>query len=132
MARGKKTDTETIYKIMQLYFTYGNSADVSKELDVPESTVRDIVRDNKDKPEFVELRNKTIRKFSKDFEEVIELAVNRLKTEIVTQDSIPVNQLSTVIGTIYDKNRLEQGQSTENTNNTITIGFSDEMQELSK
>jgi hypothetical protein len=132
MARGKKTDTQTIYKIMQLYFTYGNFTDVSNELDVPESTVRDIVNNNKDKPEFTELRDKTRRKFSKDFEEIIDLAVNRLKQEIVEQDKIPVSQLSTVVGTLYDKNRLENNESTENTNQTINIGFSKETEDLSK
>ena len=132
MARGKKTDTQTIYKIMQLYFTYGNFTDVSNELDVPESTVRDIVNNNKDKPEFTELRDKTRRKFSKDFEEIIDLAVNRLKQEIQEQDKIPVSQLSTVVGTLYDKNRLENNESTENTNQTINIGFSKETEDLSK
>lgn len=132
MARGKKTDTQTIYKIMQLYFTYGNFTDVSNELDVPESTVRDIVNNNKDKPEFAELRDKTRRKFSKDFEEIIDLAVNRLKQEIQEQDKIPVSQLSTVVGTLYDKNRLENNESTENTNQTINIGFSKETEDLSK
>jgi DNA-binding XRE family transcriptional regulator len=132
MAKGKKTDTETLYKIMQLYFTYGNSAAVSKELNVPESTVRELVEKNKDKPEFVELCNKTKRKFSKDFEEILDLAIARLKTEIKEQEKVPVSQLSTVIGTVYDKNRLEQGESTENTNQTIKIAFSNELEELSK
>ena len=132
MARGKKTDTETIYKIMQCYFMYGNFSDVASELNVPESTVRDIVHNNKDNPDFTELRDKTRRKFSKDFERIISKAMNRLDREIDEQERIPVSQLSTVVGTLYDKNRLEHGESTENTNNTIQIGFSEEMQELSK
>lgn len=132
MARGKKTDTQTIYKIMQLYFTYGNFTDVSNELDVPESTVRDIVNNNKDKPEFAELRDKTRRKFSKDFERIIDKAIKRLDREIDEQDKIPVSQLSTVVGTLYDKNRLENNESTENTNQTINIGFSKETEDLSK
>jgi hypothetical protein len=36
------------------------------------------------------------------------------------------------MGTLYDKMRLDRGESTENTNQTIKIGFSDEIQELSK
>lgn len=132
MARGQKTDIEKVYQVMQLYFTYGNSSRVAEELDMPETTVRDLVSKNKDKPEFVELRSKTRRKFSDDFEEIIDLAVNRLKQEIQIQDKIPVSQLSTVIGTVYDKNRLEQGESTENTSQTIKIAFNEEIEELSK
>ena len=132
MARGKKTDTEVVYQVMQLYFTYGNNQRVATELNMPLSTVTDLVNKNIDKPEFVELRDKTRRKFSKDFEEIIDLAVNRLRQEIQKQDKIPVSQLSTVVGTLYDKNRLENNESTENTNQTINIGFSEEMQELSK
>lgn len=132
MARGKKTDNEKVYQVMQLWFTYGNSAEVGKILNMPDTTVRDLVSKNKDKPEFVELRDKTRRKYSKDFEEILDLAITRLKTEIAVQDKIPVSQLSTVIGTVYDKNRLENDESTENTNQTIKIGFSDEVQELSK
>lgn len=132
MARGKKTDTEKVYQVMQLWFTYGNSAEVGKILNMPDTTVRDLVSKNKDKPEFVELRDKTRRKYSKDFEEILDLAITRLKTEIAVQDKIPVSQLSTVIGTVYDKNRLENNESTENTNQTIKIGFSEELEELSK
>lgn len=132
MARGKKTDNEKVYQVMQLWFTYGNSAEVGKILNMPDTTVRDLVSKNKDKPEFVELRDKTRRKYSKDFEEILDLAITRLKTEIAVQDKIPVSQLSTVIGTVYDKNRLENDESTENTNQTIKIGFSEELEELSK
>ena len=67
-----------------------------------------------------------------NYENILNKAINRLDRELDIQDTIPVNQLSTVIGTLYDKNRLEKGESTENTNQTIKIGFSDEIQELSK
>ena len=132
MARGKKTDEEVVYKIMSLYFMYKNYSRVARELNMSPDTVEDIVKRNKDKPEFTELHDKTRRKFSKDFEEIIDLAVNRLKEEIQLQEKIPVSQLSTVIGTVYDKNRLENDESTSNEKQTITIGFSEELEELSK
>lgn len=132
MARGKKTDTEIVYQVMQLYFTYGNYQKVATELDMPLTTVIDLVKKNIDKPEYVELRTKTRRRFSEDFEEILDLAITRLKSEIAVQDKIPVSQLSTVIGTVYDKNRLENDQSTDNTEQTIKIEFSKELEELSK
>lgn len=132
MARGKKTDEEVVHKIMSLYFMYNNYTRVARELNMSIDTVEDIVKRNIDKPEYTKLHNETRRKFSKDFEEIIDLAVNRLRQEIQEQDKIPVSQLSTVVGTLYDKNRLENNESTENTNQTINIGFSKETEDLSK
>lgn len=132
MARGVTTDNQTVYKIMSLYFMYNNYSRVARELNMPIDTVEDIVKRNINKEEFTKLHNETKRKFSKDFEEIIDLAVERLKEEIKVQDRIPVSQLSTVVGTLYDKNRLENDESTENTNNTINISFNAETEELSK
>jgi nucleoid DNA-binding protein len=132
MARGSDTDIKTIYKVLALYCVIGSYAEVARQLNMPPSTVEKLVKDNKDKPEFVELCVEKKKTLSNDFNEIIDLAVKRIKQELIEEEKIPLNHLSTVIGTIYDKNRLEQGESTENTNQTITIGFSDEIQELSK
>lgn len=132
MARGKQLDSETIYKIMGSYFTTRNMNETSRQLGIPFSTVKDTIDRNIDKPEFAKLQEEKRKKFSDKFEKIINKALDRLDREIDEQDKIPVSQLSTVVGTLYDKNRLENDESTENTNNTINIAFSDEMQELSK
>lgn len=132
MAKGKKTDTELVYEIMVSYFTLNNYAEVSRKLEVPLTTVYDTVERNKDKPEFEKLRNEINEQFSVKATRLIDKALNRIDTELDNPDKIPVNQLSTVVGTLFDKVRLDKGESTENTKQTITIGFSDEIQELSK
>lgn len=132
MAQGQKTDNETIYKIMATYFIKGSYAEVGRILSIPPTTVEKIVKENKDKPEFVELCAEKRKSFSKDFENIISKAVKRLNDELDTQDNIPINHLSTVIGTIYDKNRLENDESTSNENQTINIAFSEDIEELSK
>lgn len=132
MARGKKLDEDTIYKIMASYFTTRNMNETSRQLDIPFSTVKDTVDRNIDKPEFVKLQEEKRKKFSAKFEKIINKALDRLDKEIDEQDKIPVSQLSTVVGTLYDKNRLENDESTENTNQTINIGFSKETEDLSK
>lgn len=132
MARGKKTDTELVYEIMVSYFALNNYAEVSRKLEVPLTTVYDTVERNKDKPEFKKLRNEINEQFSVKATRLIDKALNRIDTELDNPDKIPVNQLSTVVGTLFDKVRLDKGESTENTKQTITIGFSDEIQELSK
>lgn len=132
MARGKQLDNETVYKIMASYYATNNYTETARQLGLAKTTVFDIVEKNKDKEEFVQLRTKIQNKFSEKFENILNKAINRLDKELDEQTTIPVNQLSTVIGTIYDKNRLENNESTENTTQTIKIGFSEELEELSK
>ena len=49
MARGKKTDNETIYKVMLSHAVTNNYNQTSRDLDIPEPTVRKIVKDNIEK-----------------------------------------------------------------------------------
>ena len=132
MARGSDTDIKTIYKVLALYCVIGSYAEVARQLNMPPSTVEKLVKDNKDKPEFVELCAEKKKTLSNEFNEIIDLALKRMKQGLIEDEKIPLNHLSTVIGTIYDKNRLEKGESTENTNQTINIAFSNELEELSK
>ena len=132
MARGKQLDNETVYKIMASYFTTNSYTETGKQLNIPINTVEDIVKRNIEKPEFIKLHNEKRQKFSAKFEKIINKALDRLDREIDEQEKIPVSQLSTVVGTLYDKNRLDNDESTENTNQTINIGFSKETEDLSK
>ncbi len=43
-----------------------------------------------------------------------------------------LSEITTSMGTLFDKMRLATGESTENTNQTITITMSKELEELSK
>lgn len=132
MARGKQLDNETVYEIMASYFMTNNYTETARQLNIPIRTVADIVVRNQDKPEFTQLRKEKQKKFGDKFEHIINKALDRLSKEIDEQDKIPVSQLSTVVGTLFDKNRLEQGESTENTSQTIKIAFNEEIEELSK
>ena len=132
MARGEQLDIETVFKIMQLYFITDNMNEVSRSLNIPYTTVFDTIKRNQDKEEFVKLRQETRKQFSNKATRIIDKALNRIDKELDEQDTIPVNQLSTVIGTLFDKVRLDKGESTENTNQTINIAFSGELEELSK
>ena len=106
--------------------------EVSRSLNIPYTTVFDTIKRNQDKEEFVKLRQETRKQFSNKATRIIDKALNRIDKELDEQDTIPVNQLSTVIGTLFDKVRLDKGESTENTNQTINIAFSGELEELSK
>lgn len=94
----------------------GSYAETSRQFKgIGESTVRKLVKDNLDKPEFASLMQKQKADFAEKAEELIDLALLRLRDELEDRENrIPVNQLTTAIGTLYDKRALALGESTDN------------------
>ncbi len=117
MPRGKPIGPETIYQIMASFAMTGSYAETSRQFNgIGESTVRKLVKDNRDKPEFASLMQKQKADFAEKAEELIDLALLRLRDELEDRENrIPVNQLTTAIGTLYDKRALALGESTDNT-----------------
>ena len=129
--RGKKTDNETIYKIMISMFTTNNPAETARLLDIPERTVRDLYDKNKDKQEFAELRKQKQDDFIETATRIINKGLKRLeKTLDDESEKIAVNNLSTMLGTLYDKRALAKGETTSNTG--ITIKMDKKAEELSQ
>lgn len=114
MPRGQKTPPETVYKIMASWAETGNYQETARQLKVPQSTVEKIVKENKNKPEFVEVCDKKRDEFSKKATQIINKALTRLENELDNYDKdIPINQLTTAIGTLFDKRALVDGEATE-------------------
>lgn len=131
MAKGKKTDNETIYKIMISVFSTGNFSETSRQLDIPVGTVEDIYKRNIDKEEFIKLRKEKTEEFAEKATRLIDKALNRLEKVLDDEEEkIPVNNLSTVIGTLYDKRNLAEGKATVNTD--INIKMDKKVEELSQ
>ena len=122
MARGKKTSPEVVYQVMTSWAVHHNNMEVSRELGVPEATVRKIVDENKDKAEFAKICEKKKEEFADKASRIIDKALARLEEAIENKDEyIPVNQLTTAIGTLYDKRALAKGESTCNTKVVIKL-----------
>lgn len=116
MARGKKLSPEEVYQIMATWAVTNNFKETSRILGVAVSTIKSIVDNNKDKEEFVKLRNEKRADFSEKADRIINKAMDRLERDIGNEKKdIPVNQLTTVIGTLYDKKALADGKPTERT-----------------
>lgn len=131
MSKGKKTDNETIYKIMVSMFSTNNFSETGRQLGIATTTVEKIYKDNKDKPEFVKLCNEKKEEFTDKASRLIDKALKRLEEALDNkEDKIPVNNLSTVIGTLYDKRALAKGESTSNTD--INIKMDKKVEELSQ
>ncbi len=122
MAKGKKTDNETIYKIMVSMFSTNNFNETSRQLKVPVKTVEKIYKENKDKEEFTKLCMQKKEEFTDKASRLIDKALKRLEEALDNkEDKIPVNNLSTVIGTLYDKRALAKGESTANNKFEVDI-----------
>lgn len=131
MAKGKKTDNETIYKIMLSVFSTGNYSETSRQLNIPIKTVEEIYKRNIVKEEFTKLRKEKAEEFTEKATKIIDKALKRLEQALDDkEEKIPVNNLSTVIGTLYDKRALAEGKSTVNTD--ITIKMDKKVEELSQ
>lgn len=59
--------------------------------------------------------------FTKRANEIIKLALDRIEREIKNGDKITLSQLSTTLGILYDKSRLENNLSTSNNSININI-----------
>lgn len=101
MARGKKTDNETIYKVMLSHAVTNNYNQTSRDLDIPEPTVRKIVKDNIEKEEFTKLYEQKREDFVKKADKIIDKATTlldrRLTTALDKQD-----ELDLLLDTVYD------------------------------
>lgn len=123
MPSGVTTPTSKKIEVVKSYVETNSYNKTSKETGVSDKTCKKIVEENpilyeKEKERFIETTTRLINK-----------ALNKLD-EGLNRDDIPINNITTAIGTLYDKRALAKGEST--TNDTITIKMSNELKELSK
>lgn len=115
MSRGSKLLTEQVEKIKHTYAAIGNTNEVSRMLGIPESTVRTYIGKMEKNGELDELRKKKKEEFGDIADRIIMKGLQRIEQALDNDgDSIPINQLSTMVGTIYDKRALESGRATNN------------------
>ena len=118
MAQGKKTDYDKIYNVMTTWFATHNYEETARVLNMPASTVKDIVKHNKDAEEFVELRRQKQEEFADKASVIIDMLLERITDTVADgEKEIPLHHLTTAIGTLYDKRALSRGDMTQN------IGF---------
>lgn len=78
MSRGKKTSPGVIHEIMASWMITNNFKETAENLGLPLTTVKEIVDKNRDKPEFVELRNEKMKEFSDRASEIIQKGLTLL------------------------------------------------------
>ena len=125
MPSGVKTSTAKKVEVIKSYVKTDSFNATSKETGVNDKTVKKIVAENpklyeQEKENFIQYTTKLLNKALKKLDEGLD------------RDDIPINNLTTAIGTLYDKRALAKGESTENTSQTINIVMDNNIKELSK
>ena len=131
MSKGEKSSPELITQIMTSWCINKNNSRTARELGVPESTVRKIVKENKDKPEYVELCDQKREEFSDKASVIIDMLLERITNEVANgEKEIPLHHLTTAIGTLYDKRALSRGEMTQNVGFATNLSI-DKLAEIS-
>lgn len=110
MAKGKKTDNETIYKIMISMFSTNNFSETGRQLGIATTTVEKIYKDNKDKPEFVKLCNEKKEEFVDKATRIINKATNLMeqRIDLATEHE---NELEEIIDEIWMTDKKEMNET---------------------
>ncbi|MCH5187726.1 MAG: transposase [Oscillospiraceae bacterium] len=131
---------ETKEKARMMYVETGNMSEVARRLGVPCGTVSRWVNNssrdeleglrNEKKKDIIEAAAEDIKSRRADFIEqssrALRLALDVLEMKLsamLEEDgpAVTVNQLSTVINTLYDKRALAKGESTQNTSVMVKL-----------
>lgn len=129
--RGKKTSPEDIYKVLTSYAVTQNLSETARLTGIPFGTVKNIVDRNRDTDTFKEVQDQKQEEFSEKASEIIDMLLKRI-TDTVADDEkdIPLNHLTTAIGTLYDKRALSRGEMTQNVNFATNMSI-DKLAEIS-
>ncbi len=101
---------------MASWATTKNYKETADSLGLPVSTVKKIVDEHIQEEKFEKLCNEKEQEFSQKATRIINKAFARLEKELDNDNrDIPVNHLTTVIGTMTDKKLLIEGKPTERT-----------------
>ncbi len=109
-----RKDSKTKAEVVASYALTNSYNKTSKEFGISDKTVKKIVEEN---PKLYEEKT---AEFIDKASRIIDKALNKLDKEL-EKENIPVNNLSTVIGTLYDKRALAKGESTGNTTFKVDI-----------
>lgn len=122
MAKGKKFNDDIREKAFAMLATNNNLSEVAREVGVNESTLR-TWKSEKRNDEFTKLRQKKKEEFVNRAWDIVklgqELILKELNEAKNNNTSIDIGKLSTVIGTMYDKQALINDEATANIGITV-------------
>lgn len=122
---GRKTGSKNLtredaIKAVSLYWQFGTYSKPAEVLGLPYMTCKDLVDRNKDKPEFLTLRDKKDEFLIEKSTEIMNKTLEQLEQKI-TNGEVTGAQLATIYGIMYDKRALSKGEATANNNFNVNI-----------
>ena len=162
MAKGKQRTPEEVIQVLSSYAITDNLRETSRQTGIPLTTVKDMVDRNKGTKEFEQLRAQKREDFSQRANRIVFKALTLLEKRYDTAlenmdelewliDSVEdatdrasvakqlsklqinnLSEITTSMGTLFDKMRLANGETTENASQTLEIKMSEDIKELSK
>lgn len=129
--KGKKTQPELVYQVMTSWALTNSYSETARLVGASVSTVRNIVKKNKDCKEFVKLgeqkKNEFAQRATVIIDGILELLEQQIKAGLEGEANFKLNELTTALGTLYDKRALAKGESTENS--VVRIALAEELKE---
>lgn len=97
-----------------------NIAKLCKDYSITKQTIFNIAKSDIAK-EIEQSITDNSSNFTKRAEKIIEMVFDRIEKQLQEDDKITLSQLSTTLGILYDKSRLENNLSTSNNSININI-----------
>jgi len=97
-----------------------NIEDLCNRYNISKQTIYNIIRDKKNQKQLNDYISQTRNNFTKKTSLLIDKAIDKLNDKIEGEE-VNAKDLVTTIGVLYDKNRLENNQSTSNNSININI-----------
>ena len=117
LTKEQRKEVLTLYKLDN---SKNNIAKICKDYNISKQALFKIAKsDIKNEVEKSITENES--KFTKRCERIIDMVFDRLEKELEEGDKITLSQLSTTLGILYDKSRLENNLSTSNNSININI-----------
>ena len=129
--RGQKTSPQDIYNVLTSYAITKNISETSRAVGMPYMTVKNIIDKNMDTDEYVKLREEKENEFAEKSSRIIDMILERIVDTVADEEKdIPLNHLTTAMGTLYDKRALSKGEMTQNFGFATNISL-DKLAEIS-
>ena len=102
--RGSKYPPEVVNEIMGIWIATHNAEEVARQTKIPVGSIKSIVKRHMFDEQFAEAQQKTLKKYGHKIEKIISKSLDRM-IEVLDnkEEKIPLNHLSTEVGTMIDK-----------------------------
>ena len=129
MGRGRSCDREQTIEMLVLYEEHQSYEKVAQLTGVKMTTVRNTIIRAQNDPELAEEYAKIKRDFNQKFEKKAEVLIDKLLTALESKvDSViagdgeaRLSEITTAVGTLYDKRAVVRGESTDSVKITIDL-----------